>query len=271
MARTGYPVVGLSVWPVASACGLGATAYSAINFFHGGSFFWVWLWATLLLLSIGSWWGDVIYEGTYEGRHTMLVRKVFRLGFKMFIVSEIFFFVSFFWAWLYYGIGELSVNHLWPPRGITPIEFWKEPGLGLAILLSSGATANKAHSLVKLFNTTWASTERSLYFRNQGLWWFAWTIVLAFWFLQAQYHEYHLLPYSINSSSYGSCFFVLTGFHASHVLLGTGMLIVCFVRLFFCHFSKGHDTYYVKVTVWYWHFVDVVWIFVLGFVYAWCY
>ena len=197
--------------------------------------------------------------------------RFFVWGLKYLLCLKSFFFVSFFWAWLYYGIGELSVNHLWPPRGISPIEFWKEPGLGLAILLSSGATANKAHSLVKLFNTTWVRTERSLHFRNQGLWWFAWTIVLAFWFLEAQYHEYHLLPYRINRRSYGSCFFVLTGFHARHVLLGTGILIVCFVRLFLCHFSKGHDTYYVKVTVWYWHFVDVVWIFVLGFVYAWCY
>lgn len=98
----------------------------------------------------------MIYEGTYQGRHTILVRKAFRLGFKMFIVSEMFFFISFFWAWFNCGNGELGFSEVpgWPPRGIVLISFLGDPIYNLVFLITSGVTANVAHCYINLYNTS---------------------------------------------------------------------------------------------------------------------
>ncbi|YP_009054299.1 cytochrome c oxidase subunit III (mitochondrion) [Mya arenaria] len=271
MARTGYPLVQLSIWPIVAAVGVGGAAFSTIKFLHGGPLFWVWLFMSLVVVAASGWWSDVIYEGAYQGRHTMLVRKVFRLGFKMFLVSESFFFVSFFWAWFNCGNGELMFSEVpgWPPRGIVPLHFLGEPLYNLAVLVTSGVTANVAHCYINLFNSVWLGSKEFKSYRVEGMKWMTVTIILGIIFMSVQYHEYHELPYSINDSVFSSCFFVLTGFHASHVVAGALMLTVVWVRLMLCHFSKGQDLFFVKYTVWYWHFVDVIWILVILFVYVW--
>ena len=275
--RTGYPLVGLRIWPFVTSVGIGSIAFRFINFLHEGSFFWVWISMAFIIICLRAWWSDVIYEGTYQGRHTMLVRQLFRLGLKMFILSEAFFFVRFFWAWFNRGNGESIYSETpgWPPRGITPIKFWKEPLYNLAILITSGVTANIRQCYIKLYNSVWFGgcfTNKFRVYRINGLKWIGVRIILGCVFIYIQYCEYHALPYRINNGVFSSCFFVLTGFHASHVVVGTVALCVVWVRLFLCHFSKGQDIWFVKAAVWYWHFVDVVWIFVILFVYVWpCY
>ena len=271
MARTGYPLVQLRFWPIVASVGLGGAAFSTIKFLHGGSFFWVWLYFSLIAVAATAWWGDVIYEGTYQGRHTILVRKVFRLGFKIFIVSEIFFFVRFFWAWFNCGNGELGFSEVsgWPPRGIVLIHFLAEPMYNLVVLITSGVTANVAHCYINLYNTVWIHSKHYENYRWEGVKWVFVTIFLGFIFMSVQYHEYHVLPYRINDRVFSSCFFVLTGFHASHVIAGTVLLIIIWVRLILYHFRKGQDLFFVKYSVWYWHFVDVIWILVILFIYVW--
>lgn len=209
------------------------------------------------LYIMGAWLWDVVIEGTYFGHHTFAVERSLRYGMALFILSEVMFFFSFFWAFFHSSLNpSINIGGVWPPAGIEPVDPWGIPFLNTVLLLSSGVTVTFAH---------YSFFIRSRAFVTYGL---ALTIFLGLLFTGIQGFEYVHTPFTICDSIYGSCFYMLTGFHGFHVLVGSIFLLVTFVRHLMSHFS---DTYHFgfEAAAWYWHFVDVVWIFLFGFVYVW--
>lgn len=261
MAKHYHPwhLVDPSPWPYVGAFGALGMTIGGVMYFHSYEY------GELLLLTSMSivilvmivWWRDVIREGSFEGHHTMVVQRGLRQGMLLFIVSEVMFFFSFFWAFFHSSMGPtIEIGGVWPPIGIVPIDAFEVPLLNTAILLTSGATVTWCHygviggdrfnSIVSLFLT----------------------IVLGVIFTGLQALEYYEAPFTIADSVFGSTFFMATGFHGFHVLIGTSFLAVCFFRLLDNHFTKHHHNG-LEAAIWYWHFVDYVWIFLFCCIYWW--
>jgi len=210
-----------------------------------------------LVTALSFWWRDVVREGTFEGNHTAKVQLSLRLGMILFIISEIMFFVALFWAFYHSSLSPvIQLGTVWPPKGITPLNPFSIPLLNTIILLSSGVFVTWCHHAI----LTGA--------RNEALFSLLVTIVLACIFTYCQYFEYIHAGFTISDSVYGSCFFLTTGFHGFHVFIGTVFLMVCFGRLYHSHFTKEHH-FGFEAAAWYWHFVDVVWLFVFITIYWW--
>jgi cytochrome c oxidase subunit 3 len=212
-----------------------------------------------LLINVASfWWRDVIREGTFEGKHTKPVEKGLAIGVALFIVSEIMFFFAFFWAFFHVSLSPgVEIGCTWPPHGITPLNPWKIPLLNTAILLLSGVTLTTSHYFLVL------GESRLNVFLYQ-----AFTIFLGLIFTGFQVLEYLEAPFSIQDGIYGTVFFMLTGFHGTHVIIGTIFIIVGTVRFIKHHFTREHHLGF-EAAAWYWHFVDVVWLFLYIFLYCW--
>jgi heme/copper-type cytochrome/quinol oxidase subunit 3 len=175
----------------------------------------------------------------------------------LFIISEIMFFFGFFWAFFHSAlIPSIFIGAVWPPIGIEVLNPWGLPFLNTLILLSSGVSITWAHRalIAGLFIDTILGLEI--------------TISLGILFTCFQVYEYVLAPFAINSGIYGSIFFLATGFHGFHVLIGTIFLIVCLVRQFKFHLMKDHH-FGFEAAAWYWHFADVVWLFSFTVIYWW--
>jgi len=199
-----------------------------------------------------------VREGTYEGRHTKIVERGLALGMVLFIISEVMFFFAFFWAYFHVSLSPaMEIGSTWPPTGISVLNPWKVPLLNTAILLLSGVTLTCAHYTLVLGQN-----------RSQVLLYLFWTIFLGVIFTLFQIYEYIEAPFSIHDGIYGSVFFMLTGFHGFHVLIGTIFIIVMSFRFIFHHFTREHHLGF-EAAAWYWHFVDVVWLFLFIFVYCW--
>nr|CAA55093.1 cytochrome oxidase III [Lasaea sp.] len=257
--RTGYHLVDPSPWPIVASIAALTLVSGILSWVHNGAVVLeLFLIAFILLgLTMVAWWGDVIKESTYLGCHTSLVARGLRVGMALFILSEVFFFVSFFWAFFHLSLGSLSEGGSWPPMGILPINAFGVPLLNTAVLLSSGVSVTWAHYAIRDWNRTQAIEALSI------------TVILGCWFTLLQAEEYHSASFTISDGSYGSLFFVMTGFHGMHVLIGTLFLLVGLVRTIRYHFSVGHNHVGLEVAIWYWHFVDVVWVFLFIFVYWW--
>lgn len=203
------------------------------------------------------WFSDIVAEGTYQGRHTKAVQKGLKLGMALFILSEVMFFSAFFWGFFYVSIvPHPLLGNVWPPAYITPIDAWGLPLVNTIILLSSGATVTWAHRAMILGSRRYSIIGLGL------------TVFLGVIFMFCQYIEYESSPFSIRDSVYGSLFFMITGFHGFHVFVGTLFLFVCFLRLVQYHFLTDSFLGF-EFAAWYWHFVDVVWLFVFVFIYWW--
>ena len=156
----------------------------------------------LPILTIIQWWRDVTREGTYQGLHTKIVTKGLRWAIILFIVSEVLFFVSFFWAFFHSSLSPtIELGSTWPPTGIQPFKPIQVPLLNTAILLASGVTVTWAHHGLLENNATQAT---------QGLFF---TVLLGLYFTALQAYEYLEAPFTIADSAYGSTFFVASGFH----------------------------------------------------------
>ncbi|GAB2993614.1 cytochrome c oxidase subunit III [Arenimonas maotaiensis] len=274
-----------SRWPFFGSIALFIMMIGVANWFNGVSWgqglFFVGLLAVLLVL--GSWFGDVISE-SLQGKYNDQVDTSFRMGMMWFIFSEVMFFAAFFGALFYArqfvlpwlsgeGDGALTNQYLWqgfvagwPTNGPTAIggafetiPAWGLPLINTLILLTSGVTITLAHHALK------ANERKPL------LWWLGATVLLGVVFLVLQaeeyIHAYQELNLTLGSGIYGSTFFMLTGFHGMHVLLGTIMLAVMWLRCAKGHFSKDHH-FAFEAVAWYWHFVDVVWLLLFLFVYV---
>jgi cytochrome c oxidase subunit 3 len=210
-----------------------------------------------LLFIMGLWWRDIVREGTFRGHHTLRVAKGLRLGVVLFIVSEIMFFFSFFWAFLHSSLSpSIEIGGIWPPQGLEVLNPFGVPLINTLILLTSGATLTYAH--YSIITCVEAHAKLSLIT----------TILLAILFTVLQFNEYVEAPFNLSDGIYASTFFLATGFHGLHVVIGTTFLLVCLVRVVFEHFSPKHHVG-LEAAIWYWHFVDVVWLFLFLLVYVW--
>lgn len=213
----------------------------------------------LVILNMAVWWRDVIREATFEGHHTKVVQKGLRLGMILFIVSEVMFFFAFFWAFFHSSLAPtIEIGSIWPPEAIQPFNPWEVPLLNTIILLTSGATVTWAHHAI--------TAGPSM--RKEAILGLLFTIVLALIFTCLQLYEYNVSSFDISDGIYGSTFFMATGFHGFHVIVGTIFLIVCLVRLIKHHFTSTHH-FGFEAAAWYWHFVDVVWLFLYVSIYWW--
>jgi len=256
-------VVNPSIWPVLTAfCLLGLTS-STVGFFHYIKFslLFMFISTALLLVVITFWWRDLIKETQIYNIYTPLVQSNLKLGMILFIVSEVFFFFSFFWAFFHSSLSpSIFIGAVWPPEHFIEmgkvIEPWSIPLLNTVFLLTSGLFVSWAHHSLKI--NEYEDCFFGLFF----------CLLCAVFFTGWQGYEYYFESLLISDGIYGSCFFLLTGFHGLHVIGGTLFLVVCTIRLRYNHFHDGRHVGF-DCAVWYWHFVDVVWIFLFIFVYVW--
>lgn len=198
---------------------------------------------SLLVFFIFCWFNDIIIESTFEGYHTLAVQKGLRMGITLFIISEVMFFFSFFWSFFYYSLHpSVGIGCTWPPQSIEVISPWGMPFYNTVLLLSSGVTLVIAHR---------GFVQKSRKDILEGL---ILTVLLGSIFLFCQGLEYIGSNFSINDTVYGSIFFLMTGFHGLHVLIGTIVLLVTLLRHINYHFSREHHIGF-EAAAWYWHFV----------------
>nr|APX39958.1 cytochrome c oxidase subunit 3 [Chilotomina oberthuri] len=252
-----FHLVDVSPWPILAAMGAMTMMIGLIQWFHqlDNSLLMTGL-IINILVSI-QWWRDVSREGTFQGLHTMKVTLGLRWGMILFIVSEVFFFISFFWSFFHSSLSPtIELGLLWPPKGIITFNPLEIPLLNTMILLTSGLTVTWAHHSLMENNYSKAIQGLTL------------TVLLGIYFTALQGFEYIEAPFTISDSVYGSTFFMATGFHGLHVIIGTTFLTVCLIRLYLNHFSSIHH-FGFEAAAWYWHFVDVVWLFLYISIYWW--
>lgn len=254
-----FHLVDPSPWPLVTATAAFTLTTGAVMYMHGfsgGSSF-LTIGLLFLVSSMFIWWRDVIREGTLEGQHTSMVQLGLRLGMLLFIVSEVMFFVAFFWAFFWASLAPVpEIGAVWPPRGIEVLNAWEVPFLNTLILLSSGASVTWAHHAILAGNRSQTVVALGL------------TIGLAIMFTGLQVFEYRNAGFSIGDGIYGATFYMATGFHGFHVFLGTCFLTVGLIRVLNYHFTKQHH-FGFEAAAWYWHFVDVVWLFLFVSIYWW--
>nr|AFU50277.1 cytochrome c oxidase subunit III [Donacia distincta] len=252
-----FHLVDYSPWPLCGSLSAMTLMMGLIQLFHlNNSFLLLYGIFTSIMVMI-QWWRDIIRESTFQGLHTIKVTMGLRWGMILFIISEIFFFISFFWSFFHNSLSpsiELGMN--WPPKSIETFNPLEIPLLNTLILLTSGLTVTWAHH--GLMENNYDQALQSLFL----------TVMLGCYFSILQAYEYKDAPFSISDSVYGASFFMSTGFHGLHVLIGTTFLAVCLFRHWFNHFSCTHH-FGFEAAAWYWHFVDVVWLFLYISIYWW--
>ncbi|MXN66113.1 cytochrome c oxidase subunit 3 [Stappia sp. GBMRC 2046] len=272
-----YHLVDPSPWPFIGAIGAFIMAIGAIgwmkyaqevpfelfgiNLAHWGLFF---VGLIIVLYTMFGWWRDTIHE-SQAGDHTPVVQLHLRYGMLLFIASEVMFFVAWFWAFfdasLFISepiqVGRLeATGGIWPPEGIEVFDPWHLPLLNTLILLTSGTTVTWAHHAL-------------LHNDRQGLkWGLTFTVLLGLLFTMVQAYEYAHAAFAFSGNIYGATFFMATGFHGFHVIVGTIFLIVCLIRAAIGQFTPEKH-FGFEAAAWYWHFVDVVWLFLFAAVYVW--
>jgi heme/copper-type cytochrome/quinol oxidase subunit 3 len=254
-----FHLVDPSPWPLVGGFSALMLTFGGVLYMHGyagGSFLWR-LGLSMILFVMYVWWRDIVREGTIEGQHTTSVQSGLKLGVILFIVSEVMFFVAFFWAFFHSSFNPSpAIGGVWPPAFIVTLDPWKVPLLNTIILLTSGACVTAAHHGIVHGNKAFSLTFLGL------------TIGLAAIFTALQGYEYQSASFTIADGVYGSTFYMATGFHGFHVFVGTVFLAVCLIRLYFNHFSREHH-FGFEAAAWYWHFVDVVWLFLFISIYWW--
>nr|AJT70244.1 cytochrome c oxidase subunit III [Chimaera phantasma] len=252
-----YHMVDQSPWPLTGAIAALLMTSGLATWFHYNSFILLSLGLLLLILTMIQWWRDVIRESTFQGHHTPPVQKGMRWGMILFITSEVLFFLGFFWAFYHSSLSPTpELGNCWPPTGIHPLDPFNVPLLNTAILLASGVTITWAHHSLMEGDRKEMTQALTL------------TAILGVYFTLLQAMEYYEAPFTISDGIYGSTFFVATGFHGLHVIIGTTFLLVCLMRQIQYHFTSMHH-FGFEAAAWYWHFVDVVWLFLYVSIYWW--
>ena len=260
-----YHLVDPSPWPAIGGVAAFILAIGAIWWFHDGGWWLMALGFASVLYTMIMWWRDVISEAEHGGFHTPVVQLHMRYGMILFIASEVMFFVAWFWAYfdasIYAGeaIQAARVEHTgghWPPEGIATFDPWHLPLVNTLILLTSGTTVTWAHHALQHND------------RDGLKWGLICTVVLGALFTCVQAYEYAHAAFDFSGNIYGATFFMATGFHGFHVLIGTIFLTVCLFRALAGHFKAEHH-FGFEAAAWYWHFVDVVWLFLFACIYVW--
>ncbi|MCC2602201.1 cytochrome c oxidase subunit 3 [Sphingopyxis yananensis] len=273
-----YHLVNPSVWPMVGSIAAmilfgGLVMWMHDDYFGASGKFVFAAGVAMLILTFYKWWADVITEAQ-GGDHTPVVQLHLRYGMILFIASEVMFFVGWFWAWFDYSLFPVPLEFAdgaitslfgqegaaqiaqWPPKGMHVMDAFSLPLLNTLILLCSGTTLTWAHHA--LINGDREGLKK-------GLWA---TIILGAIFTSIQVYEYGVAPFPFAGSNYSSAFYMATGFHGFHVLVGTIFLIVCLGRAYKGHFTPTHH-FGFEAAAWYWHFVDVVWLFLFIVIYVW--
>ncbi len=275
-----YHIIDPSPWPILGSLGalimaIGGVAYmqylkgGALHFFNIdlSATFHIWLLligVAVVIYTMYAWWSDTIKEA-HEGHHTRVVSLHLRYGMIMFIASEVMFFVAWFWAFFDASLypneaaqvaREAYTGGVWPPKSIEVLDPFHLPLYNTIILLLSGTTVTWAHHAL-LHND-----------RKGLIWGLAITVALGVLFSAVQVYEYVNAPFAFKDSIYGATFYMATGFHGFHVFIGTIFLIVCLFRAMAGHFTPQQH-FGFEAAAWYWHFVDVVWLFLFAAIYVW--
>ena len=256
-----YHLVDPSPWPLAASLGAGLLVFGIVLSAHGSGYTVMGVGLAIVLVVMALWWRDVLKESATAGLHSPVVRLGLRYGMTLFIASEVMFFVGFFWAYFHFALypGHVSgaETPMWPPAGITTFDPFQLPLLNTLILLLSGTTITWAHHALL------HSQKRELVM-SLGL-----TILLGLSFSALQALEYYEAPFKfVGGGVYPSVFFLATGFHGFHVLVGTAFLVVCWFRARQGAFTPQRH-FGFEAAAWYWHFVDVVWLFLFVSIYLW--
>jgi len=244
-----------SPWPILVSFSILQLVLSLIYYFSTSNYY-LFLFSLLQFsFYLLNWFFSVVIESTFEGNHTMIIQKNIHLAMLLFITTEIVFFASFFASFFYYSMfPSIWIGCTWPPVGIQIIDPFSLPLFNTVILLSSGISITYAHSMI--IDGDYLKLNSALLI----------TISLGILFLFVQYFEYNYSQFSIEDSVYGSTFYLLTGFHGLHVLVGLLFLIICFYRALNYHFTQEQHVG-LECAIWYWHFVDIVWFFLYLFLY----
>jgi cytochrome c oxidase subunit 3 len=252
-----YHLVDPSPWPLIGAIAAGVLTGGAVYWMHGGNAWIMALGFVGVLAIMAVWWRDVIREAVYEGHHTPVVQIGLRYGMALFIASEVMFFAAFFWAYFDAALfPKAATGGIWPPKGIRPFNPFEVPFLNTLVLLLSGTTVTWAHHAL-------IEGDRRNLIRGLAI-----TVFLGVCFTSLQAYEYSHAAFGFKEGIYPSTFFMATGFHGFHVIIGTCFLTVCLFRAIAGHFKPNHH-FGFEAAAWYWHFVDVVWLFLFVCVYWW--
>lgn len=252
-----YHMVNESPWPLLGSLGGLFLTRGIVVIFHTKEIILFFIGLILLIIVIYQWWRDVTREGALQGKHTSIVELGLRSGILLFIVSEVFFFLRFFWAYFHFSLRpSIEVGSLWPYYGIEPFNAFKIPFLNTIILLSSGVSVTWAHHAILKNNYNEIIVRIII------------TVLLGLYFTILQALEYLESMFCLSDGVYGSTFFIATGFHGLHVIVGTLFLLVCLIRIIKNEFNNNHH-FGLEAAAWYWHFVDVVWLFLFISIYWW--
>lgn len=210
-----------------------------------------------ITLIASMWWKNTLIEAGKEGIHLKRVTKRIKIRILIFITSEVLFFSRFFWAYFHAGTRpNVEIGQIWPPMAIESFNPINVPLLNTIILVRSGFSVTWAHHLI---------IEKSIIKRGKIL---IWTCILGVYFTILQKIEYDQSGFSINDSAYGTIFFMATGFHGIHVIIGTTFLLVNFLNIKKLYIRWNHHIGF-ELAAWYWHFVDVVWLILYLSIYWW--
>jgi cytochrome c oxidase subunit 3 len=260
-----YHLVSPSPWPILGAFAGGLLAVGAIFVMHYETWWLLWLGLAAVLAVMAGWWRDVINESVFQKAHSAVTKLGLRYGMMLFIASEVMFFVAFFWAYFDASLFPADpqqvarVEHtggVWPPEGIYVFDPFALPFLMTLVLLLSGCTVTWAHHELREGHNVKAAQALGV------------TVLLGVFFTGLQIFEYTHAAFGFTEGIYPSTFFMATGFHGFHVLIGTIFLAVCWFRAMRGHFTA--DSHFgFEAAAWYWHFVDVVWLFLFVSIYWW--
>ncbi|MDX5359762.1 MAG: cytochrome c oxidase subunit 3 [Alphaproteobacteria bacterium] len=261
-----YHLVDPSPWPIIASVSAFVMAVGTVFYLHGMIGPYVAIAGLLgILYTMYGWWRDVVNEAEHKGDHTPVVQLHMRYGMVLFIASEVMFFVAWFWAYFDASLFPGDARQLaradltggtWPPAGIETFDPWHLPLINTLILLLSGTTVTWAHHALL------HGDRKGLV---NGL---ICTVALGLLFTCVQAYEYSHAAFAFSGHIYGATFYLATGFHGFHVIVGTIFLIVCLVRALKGHFKPDHH-FGFEAAAWYWHFVDVVWLFLFASIYVW--
>ncbi len=254
-----FHMVSPSPWPLYTCICLLTLTTSGVLTMHGFSEakYCLTLAFLCVISSMSFWFRDVISEGTYLGNHTLSVQRGLNLGVALFIVSEALFFLAIFWTFYHSALSPtVDLGAQWPPMGIDTINPFELPLLNTVILLSSGVTVTFAHHSLIQGN------------RSGALYGMLFTVLLAILFTLLQGLEYTVSSFTLSDGTYGSCFYFGTGFHGFHVIIGTVFIAVGLWRILAYHSTDNHHLG-IESGILYWHFVDVVWLFLFISIYYW--
>jgi cytochrome c oxidase subunit 3 len=267
-----YHLVDPSPWPFVGSIGAFLLAVGAVGYMKGlvpadsplsmflaqGEWGGLMIGFGIVIYTMVGWWADVIKESR-AGDHTPVVDLGLRYGMILFIVSEVMFFVAWFWAFfegaIFHDVRMLEGWESWPPPGIETFNPWHIPLMNTLILLLSGTTVTWAHHALQHGDRKGAKL---------GL---LFTVLLGICFTSLQVLEYQEAQFAFDGNLYGATFFMATGFHGAHVVIGTIFLAVCLFRLLAGQMTPNKH-FGLEAAAWYWHFVDVVWLFLFTFVYV---